>query len=295
MPSLPIAIYLEAMHQSDPAVSASAESAHRSATITELVAIRGGGLPIDLHLNNSWVAQPEEIDGRRFVHLMSYDPRCRAFFNYNFDMVNHIKSLRDRKVMELMLASSVQDEDPNEPNPVAQTTPTRPKRELIDLIPKIIDIEVETRTGVQATVSVISTWKSRMTLQIELSEDNLDLLLEEPPAVSAPFIPNLAEFPHTSWVGFRKCVRTSYWDSKQGVWKIKSQIVNFENDDTIEEKEAAVFAAAAALQEFFNRHHDRDGNCNTMSCTWESSEPAKRQRTEDTAGSAQSDAATTDD
>ena len=81
--------------------------------------------------------------------------------------------------MELMLASSVQDEDPNEPNPVAQTTPTRPKRELIDLIPKIIDIEVETRTGVQATVSVISTWRSKSTLQIELSDDNLDLLLEE--------------------------------------------------------------------------------------------------------------------
>ena len=269
------------MHQSDPAVSASAESAHRSATITELVAIRGGGLPDDLPNNNTWVAQPEEIEGRRFIHLMSYDGRCRAFFSYNFDMVNHIKSLRDRKVMDLMLASSVQEEDPNEPNPVAQTTPTRPKRELIDLIPKIIDIEVETCTGVQATVSVISTWKSRMTLQIELTEDNLDLLLEEPPAVSAPFIPNLAEFPHTSWVGPRRCVRTSYWDSKQGGWKIKSQIVNFQDDDTIEEKEAAVSAAASVLEEFCNRHHDTEGNCI-------SSEP-KRQKTEDTAGSARSD------
>ena len=269
------------MHQSDPAVSASAESAHRSATITELVAIRGGGLPDDLPNNNTWVAQPEEIEGRRFVHVTSGDGRCRAFFSYNFDMVNHIKSLRDRKVMDLMLASSVQEEDPNEPNPVAQTTPTRPKRELIDLIPKIIDIEVETRTGVQATVSVISTWKSRMTLQIELSEDNLDLLLEEPPAASAPFIPNLAEFPNTSWVVGRNCVRTSYWDSKQGRWKVESLVVDFEDDDTHEEKEAQVFAAASVLEDFFNRHHNTEGNCS-------SSEP-KRQKTEDTAGSARSD------
>ena len=269
------------MHQSDPAVSASAESAHRSATITELVAIRGGGLPDDLPNNNTWVAQPENVEGRRFVHVMSYDGRCRTFFSKNFDMVNHIKSLRDRKVMELMLAASVQDEDPNEPNPVAQTTPTRPKRELIDLIPKIIDIEVETRTGVQATVSVISTWKSRMTLQIELSEDNLDLLLEEPPAVSAPFIPNLAEFPNTRWIGNRNQVRCSYWDSKHGGWKIKSQGVNFQDADTIEEKEAAVSAAASVLEEFFNRHHDTEGNCII-------SEP-KRQKTEDTAGSARSD------
>ena len=277
------------MHQSDPAVSASAESAHRSATITELVAIRGGGLPDDLPNNNTWVAQPVEIEGRRFIHVPAGDGRCRAFFSYNFDMVNHIKSLRDRKVMDLMLASSVQEEDPNEPNPVAQTTPTRPKRELIDLIPKIIDIEVETRTGVQATVSVISTWRSKSTLQIELSEDNLDLLLEEPPAVSAPFIPNLAEFPHTFWLGSRKCVRTSYWDSRQGVWKVKSQTVDFQDDDAIEEKQAAVSAAASVLEEFFHRHHDTEGNCETMSCSWESSEP-KRQKTKDTAGSAQSDA-----
>ena len=54
-------------------------------------------------------------------------------------------------------------------------------------------------------------------------------------------------------------------------------------------KEAAVFAAAAVLQEFFNRYHDTEGNCETMSCSWESSEP-KRQKTKDTAESAQSDA-----
>ena len=180
-----------------------------------------------------------------------------------------------------MLASSVQDEDPNEPNPVVQMTPNRPKRELIDLIPKIIDIEVETRTGVQATVSVISTWRAKSALQIELTEDNLDLLLEGPPAVSAPFMPNLAEFPNTSWVVGRNCVRTSYWDSKQGRWKVKSQVVDFEDDDAIEEKQAAVSAAASVLEEFFNRHHDTDGNC--------ISSESKRQKTEDTAGSARSD------
>ena len=57
-----------------------------------------------------------------------------------------------------------------------------------------------------------------------------------------------------------------------------------------DEKEAAVLAASAAVQEFFNRHHDRDGNCDTMSCSWERSEPLpKRQKTKDTAESAQSD------
>ena len=180
-----------------------------------------------------------------------------------------------------MHAAALQDADPNESNIVVPKLPDRPKRELIDLIPKIIDIEVETRTGVQATVSVISTWRSKSTLQIELSEDNLDLLLEDPPAASARFIPNLAEFPNTRWIGNRNQVRCSYWDSKRGGWKIKSQGVNFQDADTIEEKEAAVSAAASVLEEFFHHHHDTEGNCII-------SEP-KRQKTEDTAGSARSD------
>ena len=131
-------------------------------------------------------------------------------------MVTYIKFMRDRKAMDLMRAAAPQDADPNESNIVVPRVPDRPKRELIDLIPKIIDIEVETRTGVQATVSVIPSWRDKGALQIELTQENLDLMLEEPPAVSAPFVPNLAEFPNTSWVGSRKCVRTSYWDSRQG-------------------------------------------------------------------------------
>ena len=263
-----------------------AESAHRLASITDIVAIRGGGIPIDQAFQNAWLTQPEEVEGRRFVHIVASDTRCRSYFNCNFAMAWYIKSLRDSKAMELMRAAAPQDEDPNESNIVVPRIPDRPKRELIDLIPKIIDIEVETRTGVQATVSVIPSWRAKSALQIELTQENLDLMLEEPPAASAPFIPNLAEFPNTSWFGPRKQVRCSYWDSRREGWKVKSQGVDFEDDATHDEKEAAVFAAAAALQEFFNRHHDRDGNCNTMSCIWESSESAKRQRTEDTAGSA---------
>ena len=62
----------------------------------------------------------------------------------------------------------------------------RPKRELIDKIPKTIEVEVETRNGVQATVRVLPTWRERSVLQLELTQGNLDLLLEEPRVEATP-------------------------------------------------------------------------------------------------------------
>ena len=100
------------------------------------------------------------VEGRRFVDIYAAYPRCRAYFSANFAMINHIKALRDRKALELMRALAEQ-EDPNEPNPRQSRMPDRPKRELIDQIESMIDIEVCTRNGVQATVSVIPSWRKK--------------------------------------------------------------------------------------------------------------------------------------
>ena len=53
-------------------------------------------------------------------------------------------------------------------------------RELIDQIPTILEVTVLTRNGVEATVSVLSSWREKGVLQIELTKENLDLLLEDP-------------------------------------------------------------------------------------------------------------------
>ena len=162
-----------------------AESAQLPASITDVVAIRGGGIPHDEFITQTWLMKAEEVQGRRFVDINTRDPRCRTYFQQNFAMVCHIKGLRDRKAKELMQALC-QNEDPNEENPRQGRMPTRPKRELIVQIEPIIDVEVETKNGVQATVSVIPSWRDKGALQIELTQENMDLLLEDPPAVSAP-------------------------------------------------------------------------------------------------------------
>ena len=147
-------------------------------------------------------------------------------------MVYHIKGLR--KAKELMQALC-QNEDPNEENPRQGRMPTRPKRELIDQIDPVINVEVETKNGVQATVNVIPSWRDKGALQIELTQENMDLLLEDPPAVSAPFNPNLEDYPNVTWISARSHLRIRWWDSKHQKWRIGSQFVNLEEHDGEEE------------------------------------------------------------
>ena len=154
------------------------------------------------------------------------------------------------------------DEDLNETN-VAARMPDRPKRELIDQIASIIDIEVCTRNGVQATVSVIPSWRNNKSLQIELSQENMDLLLEEPPDDPAPFNPAAAvsaRYPNVHWVTLRNAVRCTWYDSKKNKPTIASRNVEFEPDADNEEKLSVVMAVAKRLQRFYEAHHNHEDN-----------------------------------
>ena len=91
----------------------SAESAQGSATITDVVAIKGGGIHVDQSFPYAWIVQPEEVDGRRFVQISTQGSRCRYYFGGDFRMVTHIKTLRDRKTMDLMRAAAQEGADPN--------------------------------------------------------------------------------------------------------------------------------------------------------------------------------------
>ena len=231
-----------------------AESAQRSATIADVVAVRGGGIQLDASLAHAWILVPEYVDGRRFVDIYTAENRCRGYLNGRFAMVEKLKRLRDAKAAELMRLAA-EDGDPNDSNTHQGDKLTRPKRELIDKIPKIIEVEVATRNGVEATVSVLPSWRERQVLQIELSRENLDLLLEEPQtAVSAPFTPNIQQ-PDVFWVNGRNSVRCTYWCKKSQGWKTKSQVIEF--DDSLDEnqKQEVVSRAAELMQLFFNNNH----------------------------------------
>ena len=67
------------------------ESSQRSASLTDVVAVRGGGIPLDASLGDAWILAPDVIEGRRFVDIYTRDSRCAKYFDGNYLRVNHLK------------------------------------------------------------------------------------------------------------------------------------------------------------------------------------------------------------
>ena len=178
--------------------------------------------------------------------------------------------MRDAKSQQAMRGLAHTEEDPNDSNSVPAQAATRPRRELIDHIPRILEISVETRHGVEVTVNVLPSWREQSPLQIELTNENLDLLLEHPAAASAPFI---ATISHTdvSWVSNRNQVRCRYWASKKKQWTIKSKLLEFDSDMDDDQKQLQVDREALVMQQFFDDSHNLG---NDMPCPDDSAESA---------------------
>ena len=150
----------------------------------------GGGInQCDADVAHAWMIKPTEADGKKFGDIYTRDYNCTKFLGKNFKMVDHIKNLRNKKVYDLMLDLG-KEEDPNEENPQNDGSLSMPKRELFDKLPPTLTINVTT-TSMVASVDVLPSWRTHGVLQIEITQTNLDLLLEEPRAEPAPFRPEL--------------------------------------------------------------------------------------------------------
>jgi hypothetical protein len=232
-----------------------AASAQQSVSITDVVAVRGGGIKLDATLERSWIVIPEDVDGYRFFEVHA-NYHCKQYLNANFRMVERLQKQRNAKAAALMRAAAAADLDPHCGGWIS---PEHMKKELIDKIPKTIEVEVETRNGVQATVRVLPSWRESSVLQLELTQDNLDLLLEEPRPEETQFTPTISQ-PDVAWVKDRNYVRCRYWSSRVKKWKTRSRLIDFDSDMDDDKKQELVDIGAIALQRHFNANHNRAGN-----------------------------------
>ena len=97
-----------------------------------------------------------------------------------------------RRQLQNVFAAMAQlgvSDGPDEDKAVLHGMPSRSKMEPIDQLPPVISISVVTGNGLEASVTVLPSWFDRGVPQSELANDSINLLLETPPAVSAPFAP----------------------------------------------------------------------------------------------------------
>ncbi len=108
---------------------------------------------------------------------------------------------------------------------------------MYDGLPSIITVDVTT-TSMVISVNVLPPWQANEELHIEITQANLDLLLEEPPAEAAPWTPTIEADNHV-----------------YSVLKFSSDIasvrVGFTSDmDDVSKRDAVNKSAIAAFQEF---------------------------------------------
>jgi len=133
-----------------------------------------------------------------------------------------------------------------------------PKRELFEQLPEIITINVKTMSMV-AEVNVLPDWRLKGVLKLEITKTNLDLLLEQPSAATAPWTPTI-EQPDVRWRAYTNSVYCSYWDSRKSKQRLKSMSVDMSSEMEHEDKLDAVNRAACEIQAFYESHHNQTGN-----------------------------------
>ena len=234
-----------------PVARTMSSSTQRACVLEDVIAVTGGGIKDDV----PWIIKPIIVEGKRFANILGDNYRCQQFLGKRFNMVKHIKTIRSKEVDAHMRALS-KEEDPNMAD--VETDSTKPKRELIDRIPKILAIDVTTASTV-ATVNVLAEAREHGVLRIEVTKANLELLLEEPPAEATAWIPDVDE-TNIYWIPSREKLQCKYWDSAKMKYRYKTMQVEFVEQLSPIDKQDAVRNVALELQKFYDDHHSKENN-----------------------------------
>ena len=152
----------------------------RPSVFKDFVGVLGGWLdPTATVKNGAWVLVTHCCHGKVFADI-PFTGRCKAYLGGNKNMLEYIKRLRNEHVHELMLEAA---------NRVGNRHTLMCKQELFGLIPPIITINVVTASSTVVSVNVMSSWRTSALLQLEVKQENIELLLEEPPAGAAESAP----------------------------------------------------------------------------------------------------------
>ena len=101
-------------------------------------------------------------------------------------------------------------------------------RDLFDKLPEVITIHVKTQS-LEHEVLVLPEWRIKAVLRLEITQTNLDLLLERPLAATAPWAPTI-EQRDVHWRASRNSVACHFRDSYKEKWRLKCIGVEIKSD-----------------------------------------------------------------
>ncbi len=216
-----------------------------------IVAVSGGH--IKGHAKKPWTPECKVVDGKTYVVVDRKDPMFIRFCKNDFHMVDALIQMRNQAVNDAMRMTT-RDEDPMaEALQVDGEAPLKkPKRDLIEKVPRVFNVTVKLHTGEAQTASVMSHWISSSALAIELTDENLKLLLQTPNLEFHQFTP-VIEQPNVRWYRSRHSVYIRYHNSETSSWMFKVVSVARNHDDEVVQAECE--KSAEVLHNYYNENH----------------------------------------
>eukprot|EP00959_Pyramimonas_sp_CCMP1952_P031024 650716-Pyramimonas_sp.AAC.2 len=178
---------------------------------------------------NAWYAKVVHSNGERFVVCDKQNKKFRQFVKDGYDMLGELVRLREvatEKLLEAAFAAADPLGDARHPG-VDGGAAKRPRKEMVDDVEKIVQLEVPLEDGSIHHVKVMVSAIPRGKLAIQLNQDNMLLLLKTPKHEPAemPIVDPVINSQVVKWSRYRSSVVTHYFDAGSMTWKQKSMKV----------------------------------------------------------------------
>ena len=216
--------------------------------LTEVKVVVGGRL--DACLSGAWVTPVTKVENAEFITVHRMDTKFAKFVHHKFAMMDYLLKLRNRAVDDAMITTCSADADPMHDVDV-QHLPKRPRREMFDEISsKIVSVKVMLLDGRHHTMRVVATVNTRAKLCIEATEENVNVLLQEPRELAEQVVvPDMTE-ANVRWNKTRFAVFCKYYCNQQSKYRWKFMKVPYGPD--FQER---VTRMASVCQAFYTTHH----------------------------------------
>ena len=215
---------------------------------SDVVVITGGGLGDNLRIG--WLATVVSRDDKKFISADKADTKFAKFVSQDFDMTDAIICARNRATDVLMRRAEAARDPMSEMAEVA--TLKRSRKEMLDEIDAAIQITVKLASGGEHTLWVLTACSSRHKLCIELTEENVAVLLKSP--ADADVEPDKAQpdvnEANVRWMASRHAVYCRYYDGAAKKWRVKIMRV-----DGASGGQRGVDKMATVCQSFYDLHH----------------------------------------
>ena len=200
-------------------------------------------------LHRCWFPTVEERSGRQFMTIVSGEYRFKKFIDNKMDMFDAIVKARSEAVEEALLNKFGESADPS----MDRSLPNRRRAEMIDEIEDVLHASVQTDDGTNHKIYVLKPATDGSKLSIELTNENVDLLLMKPKdAKVTNYVPSIG-YENVKWCGARSSVYCKYYDADKTRTIRKSFPVTPSEDESVYQER--VDSMAKLCNDFYQEKH----------------------------------------